>query len=256
MLRILVIALISVLHTGCAVAPRAIEKDNLAKIRNIGVVSLVGEKFHMVHVAFMVFGNRRSEHPVGEWAIDDEAEALVKTTLERNGNYKVQPLKNLRSSLGNAQTQSIANPLDYEAVEKMLRAEAGAQGFDALIVLSKQRNEDRIAMTNQFMEGIGLYTRPLFRGTTVAAYAWYGMSVIQGSSFKPIAQTFGVVPRANPSFLEPNTAYPFKILGASHDKEEFSKLTDDDRRTIRQALSELLSRSIPTTLGELGFAIR
>src|SRR5204863_178006 len=129
----------------CAAQPRTIDKDELSRIKTIGVISTFGDKFHMFERGLTVFQNRESAHPIPEWKIDDEAVLITKRVLGR---------------------------------------------------------------------------------------------------------TFGIVPITTARISEINEA-----LHASVYKEEFRMLTEDDKRVIRKAITDVLEASISLTLKELGLTV-
>lgn len=257
MIRAILLCALCAFLTSCAVGPRTVEKEDLSRIRTVGVISLIGDRFYSIHVGFTVFGNRRAEYPGADWRIDDIAEDVATTTLERNGRYQVVRVNHKGVDLQKVHTGSMYNPANFDAIESQVRALVAAQPVDALIVFTKNPNADLIAQTNQNLDGVGLYSRGFGEQIRVLApYAWYRLTVLHGSTLKPIGSRMAEMPRPKPGLMQSDASLPFKPIDVSHYKEDLSQMTDGDRRAVQQALREVLIESTQFTLDQLGFAVR
>lgn len=255
MFRLLAIGAVVAL-AGCATEPSKVEQGNLSRIKNVGVVSVAGDPFHMVHVGLTAFQNRRSEAAVADWRLDEEAENLVKSTLEKGGRYRVFPLQPDRAALRKAHTGKPMDPIDFELVGKELRPALAAQPVDAIIVLARYPGEDAISGSNQRIEGVGLYARaPLTSDVKILApYASYGIWIIDGATLKPLGSRQAIMPREKGSGAIGSKMLPYRPIAVAHYKRDFGSLTEGDKDIIRKTVREVFAASIPLTLKELGFA--
>lgn len=250
------------LLVGCAVAPKLADNDK-AKIKTVAVVSLIGEKFHRVHVGFMVLNHRYSEHAIDDWKLDDNAESLASGLLTRAG-YQAVPLTVDRRALLKVHTSQDHKPLDFDLVRDELRAATAKQPVDAIVVLTKFRGEDAISNSNQLLEGVGLYSRGFGqRVQVIAPYAWYAVTVLDGKDLAPIARRAAFMPNPNQGTFGSKFVPPHRVLDVSAspgafanltDRESFSKLAEDDKRLVRQTLDELLRESLAATFAGVGLA--
>lgn len=255
MFRLLAIGAVVVL-AGCATEPSKVEQGNLSRIKNVGVVSVAGDPFHMVTVGLTAFHNRRSEAAVAEWRIDEEAENLVKSTLEKGGQYRVVRLQPDRAALSKAHTGKPMDPLNFEVVGKELRPAIAGQPLDAIIVVARYPGEDAISGSNQRIEGVGLYARaPLTSAVKILApFASYGIWVVDGATLKPLGSRPAVMPREKGSGALGSKQLPYRIIDVAHYKRDFGSLSEGDKDVIRKTVSEVFAASIPLTLKGLGFA--
>ena len=258
----------------CAAQPRTIDKDELSRIKTIGVISTFGDKFHMFERGLTVFQNRESEHPIPEWKIDDEAVLITKRVLGRT--FGIVPITTARrSEINEAHQETMFTSTNFELIERELRSLKLETPVDAFVILGKHRDDRGPWKGNNsfFVEGIGVFAgghnqlAPLpgetelrdapgpYGNRFVVPFAFYRISVIRASDFSPIGTRIAVMPTENRRFLEPATSLPFRRIHASVYKEEFRMLTEDDKRVIRKAITDVLEASISLTLKELGLTV-
>jgi hypothetical protein len=108
-------------------------------IKRFGVVSVVADKFTRSYVGFTAFGNKSDEIDVTSWGLDATyAEQLGKIAAELLGaQYVVAPYSSDDFSEIN-QTSRRGAP-DWSSIEAAVKTYCGANGLDALLVISKDR---------------------------------------------------------------------------------------------------------------------
>jgi len=265
MKRSLIIGGAALVLAACAIGPTDAQKEELSKIHSVGVISLIGDQFHMVHVNFSVVDNRDKQYSVENWRVDEKTEALIKSLLERSGKFQTVWTGYPRTHLYSARSATYIDlDTEFKKLEPELRAAISSRPVDALLVLTKRVGGDGIGQSSASLEGIGLYSRAIGGNLgAVAAYASYEITVVDGSTLKPIVSEGGYVTQVDPILRVPLYRYPFRSLHLSFSSldfmntekrdirewtTDFTKLTGDDEKTIKEALAQVLNASIPDTL--------
>jgi hypothetical protein len=81
------ITLLCLFVASAAIAQPAAPKKPDGR-KNVGVISVIGEKFSVQKVGIMVFGNDLTETPVPSWGIDDLVASKIGALLSRQYNVK------------------------------------------------------------------------------------------------------------------------------------------------------------------------
>src|SRR5438046_3094199 len=136
----------------CAAQPRTIDKDELSRIKTIGVISTFGDKFHMFERGLTVFQNRESEHPIPEWKIDDEAVLITKRVLGRT--FGIVPITTARrSEINEAHQETMFTSTNFELIERELRSLKLETPVDAFVILGKHRDDRGPWKGNKSVDG-------------------------------------------------------------------------------------------------------
>jgi len=271
------VAMLAVLFLagGCAPAP-VVEAKGLAGIKTIGVMSAIGDTFHLSEIAAIVFMNRQSDHPVEEWNVDGEAASIARRTLENAGTYKVVALPTRRhAEIAQAHRANLARYVDLDAMREILRAAQPQPPVDAFLVLAKARGKEPCRPdTAILVQGIGICAGPRIQmspaspleevrdvvgpygNRMLAPFASYRITLFRASDWALLASRTAELPRPERGALDfltkPTSPVPYKQVHSDAYRESYDQVTADERRAIRGIIIELLEASIPATLKTMG----
>jgi len=163
---------------GCVSSPPVSQVNNYKKI---GVVSLVGERLTRKHVGFMVFGNELEVVDVSEWKLDDAFAKVVASSLRERTSLDVVvvPASDALRSMFGSEAAIVARErfVDFASQSQENSAATGEKvnwwtqsqaklakevadaNVDALVILAPDMLEDPFYPTNQYVTGLGIYTR-------------------------------------------------------------------------------------------------
>ena len=226
--------------SGCFAAAARIAGDDLSNIKTVGVVSLIGDHFYAEQrYGLFEWQSRHLELPVGpDWRLDEVAEVAVKEALE--GGRKLRVIRmNHDAGLYKLYTDSIVRPVDFNVIEKELRALVAAQPVDVLLLVTKRTDGPQ----GRLGSGPVLYAErlPLKGLVQFATYDLCSVTVLSGSSLAPIAS-------------RPCAATRKDIDKALYD-EDLNKLTDQARQTIGATLQDQLRSTMTCTVEDFGFTV-
>ena len=86
--------LLLLLAACVGITPGVVEK--LDGIRQVGIISAFGDKFHLQKVGVTVFQNESNEVPVSAWGIDDLVVTKVRAALGQR--FDIRPVTYQRSA--------------------------------------------------------------------------------------------------------------------------------------------------------------
>ena len=135
----------AVAFSGCASTNHSVPTAYVMKIGNIGVVSLLSDEFHLIHIGTTVFETRKQVDSVPQWKIDEFVTSLLKTRLSQNSRYRVGVLEKGEIIFPFAP----GNEFDFN----LLAESASKHGFDTVVVVRPDNN----AKTAHLEGGYGLY---------------------------------------------------------------------------------------------------
>lgn len=234
---------------SCAIVPRTVPPEKLTSIKNVGVISLMGDELNLTHIGFTVFGNSDSSHSIEDWGIDQHVASVIGDTLRKNGSYAVKEVNYDYSALAKVYTDKVYSPLNFKLIENELRALAQSHAIDTFLVITERRLEDPIGKRSVYYEGMGLYSMGI--GETlvkVAPYIWYSLTVVDGKTAQPIADIAGLMTRKRPEFLEPGYSVPYEEVEHSWWNEDFNAMSKSQQQQLEEKLKQLLNESLPYTL--------
>src|SRR5471032_2952760 len=198
------------------------------KIKQVGVLSLMGDDFHVVRHGLTNFGNIQYDATVPDWQIDQVATTSALKLLSEN--HRITSKAFDKSALSKAQLRSDDSDQLWQA--------ARSQGIDTLIIVRPANTES----TKNFVPGVGLYERKMFGEGDRCVYTAY------------IAKVYDVATR---KVLDSNWAGPSPCkVGADGEvpfKEHFNQYTAANTDLMRKLMSERFDETLAYTLGTLKY---
>ncbi|WP_296000688.1 hypothetical protein [Rugamonas sp.] len=215
---------------GCASgggqAPAA--DNGPVRIKQVGVLSLLGDDFHMVRLGLTNFGNLAYDTSVPDWQIDQVATTSALKLLSEN--HRITSKAFDKAALSKAQLRNDDSDQLWQA--------ARSQGLDTLIIVRPAVTES----TRNFVAGVGLYERKMFGEGDRCVYTAY------------IARVYDVATRKE---LDSNWAGPSPCkVGADGEvpfKTHFNEYTTANTDLMRKLLAERFDETLAYTLGTLKY---
>ena len=217
--------------TGCVTTSSLIDPSKKTDIQNIAVASLLGDEFHLIRIGVTVFNNDYGKSDVTDWVVDTFAEQEIQKSLSDRyrAPAKVLPHEpNLRQDyLANAD-----NVFKNNKLARLIQL-AKNQGADTLIVITPISKGGAGFMT----PGFGYFERHYLH-TQRILYVSAILRVVSVKDGNDIA--FRRIPASN--------------AGEGIEwKASLDDYSEGQRNQLKTRLFENLSRSIRTSLKELGF---
>jgi hypothetical protein len=231
--RIVPALLLLVLGACAGLAPK------VEGVRTIGIVSAIGDKFHLRTVGITVFGNESQEIAIDAWGIDDLMTAKIRAAL--TPRFDVRPVTYRRAAFATLENR-IAIGIDQLRPE-IVRAEVSPQGLDAYLVVTKgigQYNQ-----TNQILEGLGIVQGSDLFASNIYAHAYYEISVVDGHAWTLSRSTVAGLPGGGEGLFGPR----MKGVDRELDKSWWpSSLDAASNQRLKGVVVELIDQSLPGTL--------
>jgi hypothetical protein len=217
-------------------------EEKLQAIKNIGIISAVGDEFTFANGGLTGPDHSGRSFPIGPWGLDDLI--VQQTTAALSGRFQVRPVSYSRTAFA-AVTDSPIKPLDLvrgDPFKKLVRTEVTPQGLDAYVVITKATMN--FAGGSRKVEGVGLITYKTVLETYSQIHALYEIRVVDG-------KTFDIIEKMVAQPLDNMTNV--KLAGPSLPVDgSFSSATSDVRdENLHRAVVDLIVRSLPTILTDM-----
>ncbi len=237
------LVLTAVLALG-GTAAQATDVD-LSAIHSIGVIPAIGQGVALKNVGFMAFSNSLDVIDASGWGIDDQVYSQIAAALA--GRYTVRRIAADATAFSTPETGWFAT--SEVPVEDLVSRLTDRDGIDAYLVCYPFAIEDRINPTNQYLRGLGVY-RHSGLVEHVAFYAFYRCALIDAKTNKWIVGGAGLF--GEQSLFDS----PWAIVTADPSvwAAKASDLTDLHRETIRKNMLDIVGKSLPWALSEMGLA--
>ncbi|HVT51412.1 MAG TPA: hypothetical protein VHE77_07590 [Dongiaceae bacterium] len=219
---------------GCATAPAEVSPEAAAKLKTVGVISLIGGSLHYEQLSLTAFSNEQFEYPAAAFGIDPFAADCIAKDLA--GRYAVRPVRFNPADFADDKItlKDESGALDSgEPIGAVIRAKAQPNDLDAYVVLTNAR--EPIGNSNQIQTGIGMRRQHRLLWHDYYTHAIYDVTVVDGHTGKLIAQT------STPAWggEEVDESYwPFDEDNVSADQAK--KVADSDKKAIQDSLPAAL----------------
>jgi hypothetical protein len=238
------ILLLAISVSACATFETG--ETKLQRVRTVGVISAVGDQITFARAGLTGLDNRSQSYPIESWGLDD---LIVKqATAALSGRFQVQPVSYKRAAFAAAAKDSPLTPVNLlsDPFKKLVQTEVTPQGLDAYVVITKAKAN--FGAGGRKLEGIGYVTHGALLDTSNQIHALYEIRVIDGKTFDVIEK------RAAPPLENAETA---RLAGPSRPVDEsFAPNSGDPVRNekLQRAITDLLARSLPSTLNDMHLA--
>jgi hypothetical protein len=231
---------------ACAgITPGVVEK--LDGIRQVGIISAFGDKFHLQKVGVTVFGNESNEFSAAAWGIDDLVVTKVRTALGQR--FDIRPVTYQRSAFYEPNSGGIGAATRAAGIAADTRAAGATGGVDAYVVIT--RGFSKVGATNQFVNGLGIIeaSSPIY-ASSYFIYALYGVSIVDARTFA----SKGIVSARMPGESQINPLPTTFLIGPHRKADQSWWPTSRDaasNQRLKGAVVELIDQSLSYTLQQL-----
>jgi hypothetical protein len=199
-----------------------------ARIKQIGVLSELGDDFHVVRMGFTNFQNLHYDATVSDWQIDEVATASALKLLSENDRIKAVAFD--KSHLSPAQLASNKSDALWQAAQR--------QGLDTLIIV----RPSEISALKHFTPGVGLYERKMIGEGDRCIYTAYIVKVFDVNSRKELDSNWG---GPAPCKVGADEQVPFKT--------EFTEYSAAEKDVMRKLMAARFDDTLAYTLGTLTY---
>jgi hypothetical protein len=245
--RSLAALLLLALLGACAAVDASAPK--LAAIKTIGIISAIGGEFTITKAGLTGLASDAQSVPIEAWGIDDLIVSRAGALLGRR--FDVRPLTYRRAAFAAVDEDSAVpavNLLREDPIKKLVPAQVSPLGLDAYVLITKAKSI--YGSTGRTVTGVGIVTRTAAFGFSSQIHALYVVRLLDGHEFKVIAKC-----SASPL----DNAEINRLAGPSHPVDDsFLPAANDIPRNekLKAAIIDLIERSLPTTLEDLGLVDR
>jgi hypothetical protein len=218
---------------GCA-APSEVTPEAAAKLKTLGVISLIGGTLKFEQLSLTAFSNEHFEYPATEFGIDTFTAQTVAKSLA--GRYDVRPVKFNPADFADDKITLKDETSTFDSGEPIgavIRAKASPNDLDAYIVVTD--GTGMIGNSNQTQSGVGMRRQHRLLWHDYFTHAIYYLTVVDGHTGKVIAQSM------DPAWggTEVDESYwPFDEDNISADQAK--KIAEVDKQDIASSMPDAL----------------
>jgi hypothetical protein len=246
MQRLSALLLLALLGACAAVDASA---PKLAAIKTIGVISAMGGELTITKAGLTGLAGNAPSVPIESWGIDDLI--VSRTNLLLSRRFDVHPVTYRRAAFAAVEEDSAVAAVNFlrdDPIKKLIPAEASPQGLDAYVLITKSKSI--YGSTGRTVAGVGVINSTAVFGSYSQIHALYVIRLLDGHNFKLIAK--GTASPLNNTEMN-RLAGPSRLV-----EDAFLPAANDMPRNekLKAAIIDLIERSLPTTLEELGLVDR
>jgi hypothetical protein len=173
--------------SGCA-GPSEVTPEAAAKLKRIGVISLIGGSLKFEQLSLTAFSNEHFEYPAATFGLDAHTAATVARLLA--GRYEVRPVEFNPSDFTDDKIslKDEAGTFDSgEPIGAVIHAKAMPNDLDAYIVVTD--GSGQIGNSNQSQSGVGIRREHRLLWHDYFTHAIYDVTVVDGHTGRVMART-------------------------------------------------------------------
>jgi hypothetical protein len=213
----------------------------LQAIKTVGIISALGDEMSVTRAGLTPLNTPSQSVSIKSWGLDDLVVRQATTLL--NGRFQVQPVSYPRDAFA-AIRESVVAPVNLvrgDPFKAVVRTDVSPKGLDAYVVISRAKSKFGSGRT---VEGIGFAEYRTLLASYRVIHALYDVRVIDGKTFdvieKRVASPLGDIETMR-------LQGPSRLVDGSFDGPPGIE-------TLRAAMVDLITRSLPLTLGEMHLA--
>jgi hypothetical protein len=218
------------------------QANRYPQIRNVAVVSTIGDSFTMAYRTVM-FEHHTTSIPIGDWNLDMHIEAMIRAQLDKRFTVKSVPVD--RGSLESVLAAAPFPGLPYSVLPATINGLPMSSDVDAYVVVI--RRVGPMGDATDPVSGVGIWKRKPFGSEFTELFANYAIVVVDAHTLGTIAHLPGVASRHQPI----PTVYR-SIDNAIWPSGEVDALAPAQIAQVQQILNDMLADSMGETLLEMG----
>jgi hypothetical protein len=203
----------------------------LQAIRTVGVVSALGDEMSLTRAGLTPLNTPGQSVSIRSWGLDELIVQQATTLL--NGRFRVQPVSYPRDAFV-AIGESAVTPVNLmrgDPFKALVRTDVSPKGLDAYVVISRAKSK---LGTGRNVQGIGFMEYRTLLASYGLIHALYEVRLIDGKS-----------PLGNIEIMR--LQGPSQLVDGAFDGAAGIE-------TLRAAIVDLITRSLPLTLGDMHLA--
>jgi hypothetical protein len=214
-------------------------------MKTVAVMSMVATPLKRQYTGLTAFGNESSSHDIAAWRIDDEYEDQIREAITRAGLFQVIPDRLDRTQF--AAAYDLTGPWDAVGFRvpnpnKVAREfqDAGIRlKVDGFVVVLRSEIQDIFAGTNQWLRGVGIYSRGFGDTTKVSMlHVVASVYIVDAKTGLTIAKKFLTHQHSGWAGQNERTM-PRAFIAPEISRTDFEKLSKEQLELIRAKLIEL-----------------
>jgi hypothetical protein len=246
MQRLAALLLLALLGACAAVDASA---PKLAAIKTIGIISAMGGELTITKAGLTGLAGNAQSVPIESWGIDDLIVSRTSSLLSRR--FDVRPVTYRRAAFAAVEEDSAVPAVSLlrdDPIKKLVPAEVSPLGLDAYVLITKAKSI--YGSTGRTVAGVGVINRTAAFGSSSQIHALYAIRLLDGHDYKVIAK--GSASPLNNTEMD-RLARPSRLVDDSFLPAANDMLRNDK---LKAAIIDLIERSLPTTLEDLGLVDR
>ena len=222
--------------SGC-VAPSEVSPEAAAKLKTVGVISLIGGALHYEQLSLTALSNENFQYPATQFGIDAfTADAVAKTLA---GHYDIRPVKFNPADFADDKITLKDETGTFDSgkpIGAVIRAKAMPNDLDAYVIVTN--GGAQIGNSNQTQGGVGMRRQHRLLWHDYFVHAIYVLTVVDGRTGKIIAQT-----------LSP--AFGSKEVDESYWPFDEDNIPADQAEKVAELVKQAIAESMPEALKSL-----
>jgi hypothetical protein len=213
----------------------------LQAIKTVGVISALGDEMSVTQAGLTPLNNPVQSMSIRSWGLDELVVQQATTLL--NGRFRVQPVSYPRDAFAAIRESAVApvNLARGDPFKAVVRTDVSPRGLDAYVVISRAKSK---LGSGRNVQGIGFAEYRTLLASYRVVHALYEVRVIDGKTFDVIEKRVAS-PLGNIETIR--LQGPSQLVDGSFDGPAGIE-------TLRAAIVDLITRSLPLTLGDMHLA--
>jgi hypothetical protein len=257
-LRFLGALIFSIWLSGCATMYSPAEREDVAKMKRVGVVSVVGSVFTRQYTGLTVFNNEYETLDVSVWDLDAVYEDRLRNELTKK--YGIDAVTPPFSTSEMQQIDMFIDPWSAPLltggptvdVPGALHNYCNANMLDGVLILNREARND--PGTNQYFGGPVVYTRLMF-GSSSSLYMIARLTLLDCASGKRVVTRWLSSDQASPLTLKkffapgnPQRGLPWRPFDKKLAMTPLAQWTPEELKQVYDKLIVMTDRPVEVTL--------
>jgi hypothetical protein len=213
----------------------------LQAVKTVGVISALGDEMSVTRAGLTPLNTPVQSVSIRSWGLDELVVQQATTLL--NGRFRVQPVSYPRDAFAAIRESAVApvNLARGDPFKAVVRTDVSPKGLDAYVVISRAKSK---LGSGRNVQGIGFAEYRTLLASYGLVHALYEVRVIDGKTFDVIEKRVAS-PLGNIATMR--LQGPSQLVEGSFDGSAGIE-------SLRAAIVDLITRSLPLTLGDMHLA--
>jgi hypothetical protein len=229
------ILFLAILLSGCATLGQPLSQEYRQSLRNITVVSVMGDTFNGVKIGTTVLNNEQFEEDFSVFGMDRKIQESVASYLKDHSKINASIKPDLKKEFQDVFKYGSNQSYALDSLKSTL-ANLKAEGIDAVLVISQ--NEDSFEDAGIWIHGYGLVVRSFLM-------MWYAKAFFVAK--------FTLIDTSTQKVAFEHTGFWWKEIKFSKWQKSFLDFTESEQNATKEFLTSVLSSDIRKFLEKSNF---